>query len=171
MTQPPRSLDGGIDEIPLPEGLAGRLFLCGKHVVGPDAEAALARVGGSVIVCLTHRHELEARYPRYVEWLLTHRGGRAVWVPVHDLGALPVEEAAALVDEVVARLVAGETVVMHCAAGIGRAGTMAVAVLHRLGATVDDAQRIVRANRPMAGPEAGAQVELLDALDAIRSAP
>jgi protein-tyrosine phosphatase len=163
---PPRSLDGGLDEIPLPAGVPGRLFLCGKHVVGPDAEAALARVGGTAIVCLTQRHELEGRYPHYVEWLLTHRGTRAVWVPVHDLGALPIEEAVALVDELVGRLAEGETVLMHCAAGIGRAGTMAVAVLHRLGATVEDAQRTVRASRPMAGPEAGAQSELLAALDA-----
>jgi protein-tyrosine phosphatase len=166
---PPRSFDGGIDEIPLPAGVEGRLFLCGKHVVGPDPEAALARVGGTSIVCLNERRELEARYPGYVSWLHEHRGGRAVWAPIHDLGAPQVHVAEALVSEVVRRLDAGETVVMHCGAGVGRAGTMAVAVLHRLGASVEEAGRTVRAHRPMAGPEAGAQSELLAALDALRA--
>ena len=32
-----RSLDGGIDQIPLPDS-PGELWLCGKHVTGPDAE-------------------------------------------------------------------------------------------------------------------------------------
>ena len=168
MSPPPRSFDGGIDEIPLPDGVDGRLFLCGKHVVGPDPEAALARVGGTSIVCLNQRGELEARYPGYVAWLHEHRDGRAVWAPIHDLGAPQVHVAEVLVTEVVRRLDAGETVVMHCGAGIGRAGTMAVAVLHRLGETVEAAGRTVRAHRPMAGPEAGAQSELLAALDALR---
>jgi protein-tyrosine phosphatase len=166
---PSRSVDGGIDEIPLPDGIDGRLFLCGKHVVGPDPEAALARVGGTSIVCLNQRSELEARYPGYVAWLREHGGGRAVWAPIHDLGAPQVHVAEALVTDVVGRLQAGETVVMHCGAGIGRAGTMAVAVLHRLGNSVEDAGRTVRAHRPMAGPEAGAQSELLEALDALRA--
>ena len=36
-----RGRDGGIDEIPLP-GVPGRLWLCGKHFIGPDVEAAVA---------------------------------------------------------------------------------------------------------------------------------
>ena len=39
-----RSRNGSVDEIPLP-GTAGRLWLCGKHFIGPDPEGAVARVG------------------------------------------------------------------------------------------------------------------------------
>ena len=85
-----RSIDGGIDRIPLPDS-PGELWLCGKHVTGPDAEAAMARVGATTIVCLNERHELEERYPDYVAWLVAHRGDRAVWFPIPDLHAPPVE--------------------------------------------------------------------------------
>ena len=37
-----------------------------------------------------------------------------------------------------------ENVLVHCAAGIGRTGTLAVAVLLALGVPLDDAQRQVR---------------------------
>ena len=58
-----RARDGGIDEVPLPPTAAGRLWLCGKHVVGPDPDAALARSGASVVVCLNELGELSSRYP------------------------------------------------------------------------------------------------------------
>lgn len=164
MTWPPeRSRDGGIDEIPLPGG-PGRLWLCGKHVVGPDPEGALARVGATTIVCLNEAHEIESRYPGYVGWLRANAGTRAVWVPVHDLHAPPLAELRALLAELQARLARGEGVVVHCGAGIGRAGTIAVALLVDMGASLDDASAIVRRARPTAGPEAGAQRELLEAL-------
>ncbi len=45
-------LDGGIDEIPLPATASGRLWLCGKHAIGPDPEGLMARVGADGVVCL-----------------------------------------------------------------------------------------------------------------------
>jgi hypothetical protein len=48
VTEPPGNarrglnLDGGIHEIPLPPPAAGRLWLCGKHAIGPDPEGLLA---------------------------------------------------------------------------------------------------------------------------------
>lgn len=159
-----RSRDGGIDEIPLPR-CDGRLWLCGKHVVGPDPEGTLARVGAGVIVCLTQAAELNDRYPDYVSWLRTSVGdGRAMWFPIDDLHAPDVERAALFIDDVVARLDGGEALVMHCAAGIGRSGTMAVGVLLAMGMTLDDALAQVAAHRPMAGPEVGAQRKLVEAL-------
>ena len=160
-----RSLDGGIDQIPLPDS-PGELWVCGKHVTGPDAEAALERVGATTIVCLNERHELEDRYPDYVEWLLTHRDDRAVWFPIPDLHAPPVDVVVPFLDELRRRLDAGERVLMHCGAGIGRAGTMAACVLMAMDVDPDVALALVAEHRPMAGPEAGAQRELIDALAA-----
>jgi len=163
-----RSLDGGLDEIPLP-AVAGRLWLCGKHLVGPDPDAAMRRVDATLLVCLTEPHELDARYPQYVAWLEQHRRAdgspsRAEWFPVPDLHAPPLDRYRPFLDLVVARLRAGDRVIVHCAAGIGRAGTTATAILLLLGAEPSDALAMVARHRPMAGPEAGAQQDVIDEL-------
>ncbi|MCU4187378.1 hypothetical protein K6U06_23665 [Acidiferrimicrobium sp. IK] len=161
-----RALHGGADEIPLPERVAGRLWLCGKHFVAPDAEAALAELGADTVVCLNEAGELNGRYPDYVAWLRANQPARALWWPIPDLHAPSLEDAVALLAEVRGRLDGGGKVLLHCGAGIGRAGTVAAGLLVTLGLTVADAVAHVGAHRPMAGPEAGVQAELLDALAA-----
>lgn len=158
-----RSRNGGADRIPLPSE-AGGLWLCGKHFIGPDPEDALARTGATTVVCLNHAEELEGRYPHYVDWLRANRDSRAIWFPVHDLHAPELQAASTVLDELVARIDRGEVLLVHCGAGIGRAGTMAAALLMRLGASMTDALSTVAAHRPMAGPEAGAQRDLLELL-------
>jgi protein-tyrosine phosphatase len=164
--------DGGLHEIPLP-GVSGRLWLCGKHLIGPDPQAVLQRTGAHTVVCLTERHELADRYPHYVAWLDEHHPHRqaAVWFPVHDLHPPPDEQGRALVDDLVVRLRGGDGLVVHCAAGIGRAGTTAVAVLVALGMPLEQALTHVRSHRPMAGPEVGEQLRFVERLrDAYASA-
>lgn len=165
-----RGRDGGVDRVPLPHA-QGVLSLCGKHAIGPSPESVVERHGVTTVVCLVEQHELLDRYPRYVEWLRSderhRRPGRsvetveAVWEPIHDLHAPTLDRALALVDDVVARLHHGEHVLIHCGAGIGRAGTVATLVLIALGMDEDEALRHVAAHRPMAGPEVGAQQELV----------
>lgn len=145
-----RSRNGGLDEVPLPSG-EGRMWVCGKHLVGPDPEAALARTGAATIVCLNEIGELASRYPDYVEWLQANNGGRAMWVPTHDMH--PLEDLASVVEAVRRRLDAGDGVIVHCGAGIGRAGTLAAAVLVSMGMRVESALAHLRAHRPMAGPQ------------------
>ena len=157
-----RSRNGGADRIPLPDGVAGGLWLCGKHFIGPDVDEALRKTGATTVVCLNQPNEIAERYPAYVEWLGSHE--RAVWVPVPDLHAPDVDAAVAFVDGLVERLRAGEVLLVHCGAGIGRAGTVAAALLLSMGVELHDAIGTVAASRPMAGPEAGAQLELLTAI-------
>jgi protein-tyrosine phosphatase len=164
-----RARHGGADEIPVPGG-GGRLWLCGKHFIGPDPEAALHQVGATGAVCLSEAAELVDRYPGYVSWLRANQPARALWYPVPDLHAPDLEDAVDLLDELRSRLSSGQSLLMHCGAGIGRAGTIAAGLLITMGLSLRDAEAHVRAHRPMAGAEAGAQTELLEAL-AARSAP
>lgn len=158
-----RTRNGGADQIPLP-GEAGGLWLCGKHFIGPDAERALIKTGATTVVCLSQTPELADRYPEYLDWLAANRPARAVWFPVPDLHAPDVDVARAMVTDLRERVDAGEVLLVHCGAGIGRAGTMAAALLMAMGVGLDDAVATVAAHRPMAGPEAGAQRDLLEAL-------
>ena len=166
----PRSLDGGIDEIPLPGNATGRLWLCGKHLVGPDPESALTRVGATTIVCLNQRLELDDRYPSYVPWLQANASERAIWFPTHDLTIRPLAEMLPLLRDLADRVTRNdparpaERLIIHCAAGIGRSGTTAAALLMVLGADRTTALATVAAHRPMAGPEVGSQRDFINAL-------
>jgi protein-tyrosine phosphatase len=162
-----RSRHGGADEIPIPG--PGRLWLCGKHFIGPDAEAALAEVGADTAVCLVQAYELEGRYPRYLKWLAAHGDTRAVWFPIPDLGVPSVNAATELLGDLGARLDAGETLLVHCGAGLGRAGTVAAGLLMARGATAAEAIAVVGSCRPMAGPQSELQRMLLEELEARRA--
>jgi protein-tyrosine phosphatase len=159
-----RSRDGGVDEVALPDG-PGRLWLCGKHAVAPDPEALLERLGATTVVALNEIHELDDRYPDYVRWLRS--SDKAVWHPVPDLHAPTLSETLSLVDDLRRRIQRGDHVVLHCGAGVGRAGTIAAALLMRAGLGHDEALARVASSRPMAGPEAGAQRDLLVALSQV----
>jgi protein-tyrosine phosphatase len=132
----------------------------------------VAVVGADQVVCLCEREELEDRYPAYVDWLEAEGpSGRALWFPVPDLHAPPVDQVMPFLDRLAASLASGDRLLMHCGAGIGRAGTFAAAVLVHLGASRAEAVAAVAAARPLAGPEAGAQGDLLDALEVQESRP
>jgi protein-tyrosine phosphatase len=155
-----RSNHGGVDEIPLSADIPGRLWLCGKHFIGPDPEAALAHVDGTAVVCLNEPNELD-RYPHYVEWLRSQPAIRVLWWPIPDLYVPDRDVAPHLFGQLRSRLGGGQRLLMHCGAGIGRAGTIAAGLLVTMGETPQDAVARVRAHRPMGGPEAGPQTEFL----------
>ena len=155
--------DGGIHEIPLPSG-EGRLWLCGKHFIGPNVEDVLASCDNAMAVCLVQEHELHDRYPDYVDWHETHAGTRGIWFPIDDLSYPPLDKCIEFITTLTAHLHAGQSLVVHCAAGIGRAGTTAAALLIMLGMNADDALSHVRDHRPMAGPEAGSQRDFIEEL-------
>ena len=97
-------------------------------------------------------------------WLETNAPDRARWSPIADMHAPPVDEALLLLADIRRRLIRGDGLLLHCAAGIGRSGTMAAALLITMGMSPEAAMDHVAAHRPMAGPERGVQRELLDAI-------
>ena len=66
-----------------------------------------------------------------------------------------------LYDAVWSRILHGDVVVAHCAAGMGRAGTLAVAVCVLSGMSLDESLDHVRRHRPGAGPEVGSQRDVV----------
>lgn len=159
------NLDGGVHQIPL-EGVPGELWLCGKHAIAPDPHGLFDRIGRldrvPRVVCLVEPHELAGRYDDYARWLGT--SDSAEWFPIHDLTSPPIDEVWPLYSTVWQHIGEGEVVVAHCAAGIGRAGTLAVAMCLMNGMDLAEAMSHVRRHRPGAGPEAGSQLAMLEEL-------
>lgn len=159
-----------IDRIPLPR-TDGSLWLCGRRDIADDPVAGLAYAdGASTIVCLNEAHELSTRYPAYVDWLRANRSGAALWFPIRNFTAESADATIPMLDMIVERLEVGEGVVMHCALGQGRAGTMAVCLLMLLGASQDDALRTVAANRAFAGPADASQWAVVDDIARVTAA-
>ena len=155
------NLDGGIHDIPLPD-VEGRLWLCGKHFIAPRPDDIVESLGIDTVLCLVHDHELHGRYDDYARWL--RASPRARWFPIHDLSSPGFDAVIELYRSVAADLRAGRTVLAHCAAGRGRAGTLAVAVCQILGMPLEEALVHVRRHRPGAGPEAGVQMDVVQQL-------
>ena len=153
-----RQRDGGIDEVQV-DGASGSLWLCGKHRIGPDPEAVVASVDASVVVCLTEAHELVDRFPAYVEWLMSDP--RARWFPIPDLSVPDEDEWTSFIEGMLSEVRSGKHVIVHCAAGIGRAGTAACSVLLAAGLSLSEAERRVAASRPGAGPQSREQASFI----------
>lgn len=150
-----------VDLIPLPR-TNGSLWLCSLRDVAHDPEGMLTFTGATTIVCLNEREELDRREPSYVDWLRANQPGRALWFPIRNFRAESAAATMPFLRMIVERLEDGQGVVMHCAMGQGRAGTMAVCLLMVLGATEEEALHTVASHRVFAGPGESSQWALVD---------
>ena len=121
------------------------------------SQATIARV-----VCLTPRHEIVSTSPAYLA-ALTRGDLPFTWqhLPMRDLGL--AEQAQLFRDgiEAVAQAVlAGDAVLLHCAAGIGRTGTAAACLLKRLG--LPSALALQRVREAGSDPQSAAQSGLIE---------
>lgn len=152
-------------EVQLPEGVAGRLFLHsmpGRCEPLDEAFAEARNLGVTRAVRLAPLDEAERKSPSYAEAI---REGSLPWTEavceIEDYGTPPDEEAfLAAVRETAAALRAGERVLVHCGAGVGRTGTFAICVLLALGLEQEEAQR--RVNRAGSRSETPEQEALVD---------
>ena len=147
-----------IDEIPLrAPGGTGRLFVTNFSAVGPDPRGALDRVGASVVACMLTPHEIELRYPDYGEWLAPHSdtagSPQALWLPTPDGGVTTDGPVLELVEAVVAALDLGDSVLVHCGAGMARTAVIGILTMVAFGADPAIAAVDFRAARPGGGPD------------------
>lgn len=162
---------GSVHRVPVADA-PGSLFLCGLDVVGPDPAALLGHLGATTLVCLQTDAELERRYPDYLEWLATSDGWRVVRLATDDHLVADDGDVADLVSSLRAELNSGEDVVVHCGAGWGRAGVIAVLVMVAFGADVPTAIADLRAARPAAGPQSVEQEDQINRLvPTVRAGP
>jgi len=133
----------------LPDDVPGSLWLSampGRFSSWREFETESRQAGLKLVVCLTARDELRELSPQYQAAI--ERGGTPYeWlnVPVPNFG-VPTDADAFRrgIERVASALRAGEAVMMHCAAGMGRTGSAAACVLKSLGVPTADALRRVR---------------------------
>lgn len=135
--------------VALPAGVAGSLWLSampGRFEPWPRFLAQAQQAGVAHVVCLTPRAELAELSPAYhtavvagdlpFRWLL---------LPMRNFG-LPQDMVGFRhsVQSVADALRQGDSVLLHCAAGMGRTGSAAACVLKSLGLATEHALQRVR---------------------------
>lgn len=134
--------------VKLPE-VPGRLWLAsmpGRFEPWTEFLAEQRRAGLGLVLCLAPRDEVAVTSPTYhraiAESLLPFR-----WLnlPMRNYG-LPLDMHGFRegIEQAADALRKGDSVLLHCAAGMGRTGTAAACVLKELGLPRDDALRRIR---------------------------
>ena len=133
----------------LPPEVPGQLWLGsmpGRFEAWSAFEAQAERSGLRLVVCLTPRAELAELSPEYHAAVVAGRVPfRWQQVAMRNFG-LPQEPAAFRrdIDAIADALRAGDSVLLHCAAGLGRTGTAASCVLKAMGLPASEALQRVR---------------------------
>lgn len=151
--------------LPLPDTLSGRLWLQSMpgrlESWGAFLDEARARQL-NLVVCLNPLEEVAELSPAYHKAISEGRMPfRWQHLPMRDfgLGADPVAFRQG-VEQLSHSLVLGQQVLLHCAAGIGRTGTVAACVLKSLG--LPSAQALHQVREVGSNPQSALQSGWID---------
>jgi len=154
-----------LDFSPLLPAVHGRIWLGAMPGRQESWEAFLAEAQACAfarVVCLTPRHEIASLSPTY-HAAITQGHLPFTWqaLPMRDLGLADQAQAFREGIEALAQAVrGGESVFLHCAAGIGRTGTAAACLLKCLGLPTGLALQRVR--EAGSSPESAVQSGLIE---------
>ena len=136
-------------QVSLPREVPGRLFLhsmLGRYECFESARGEIELGGITYVVCLAPRDEIREKSPSYASAL---ESGTLPWTHIEfsipDYG-VPQDEGTFLnlIRSIAHHLQKGERVLIHCGAGCGRTGTVAICVLMALGLGKDEAEERVK---------------------------
>lgn len=138
----------------IPQGKIGLSHSPGAWNAGRDTELeALQSLGVNGIVCLQEAFELD--YSDIDDETIEQRadavqrlGMRFTHFPIPDFGAPRIRHAQTLIADIEQHLADEQHIVIHCFAGLGRAGTIAASLLTARGLDAAHAIDAVRRARP-----------------------
>lgn len=124
-----------------------------------DEIAGWNRLGVKTVVSLLEPHEVRELELADEESLCLAANLKFVSFPIPDRGVpINVVEFARLVVEIEQRLRSGESVAVHCRAGIGRSGLLGACVLYAFGVDPNSAFGMLSRARGVTVPDTDAQI-------------
>ena len=141
----------------------------GRLLIGPrpqatelhDWSARASGLGVNHVVSLIEKSEVKQYHLKDEGPTLAAVGISFQHFPVDDFDVPDEGAFATLIAGLAMRLQEGETLFLHCAGGVGRAGTTASCIMVDHGWTADDAMRHVSDRRGVPSPETAAQAEFV----------
>ena len=128
-----------------------------------ESAVTLRDAGVTAVACLLDRNEL----PAALEAAYAAAGLRLLHFPVPDMGVPRDAEAFhGYLRDLLQRLTAGETIYLHCFAGLGRTGTALACLLMLVGESADTAVLAVREAYRREAVESGGQRRFVEAFGA-----
>lgn len=116
----------------LPATIPGRLYLHsmpGRYELIDEFLADIAENNIRSVACLASLAEIRQKSPTYATLLTGVVPWEHIGFPIPNFGVPNEQALTSLSEEIAGRLCAGRNVLIHCNSGLGRTGTVAVAVL------------------------------------------
>ncbi|HHC73476.1 MAG TPA: hypothetical protein ENK78_00180 [Thiothrix sp.] len=133
------------------QGRLGLTHMPGSQAARDSDLAALYSLGVDALICLQQPREFQQINPPETlaerEAAVKAHQIQFVHEAITDFSPPTVEQAQRIVAQLKGLLDEGQTVVVHCFAGLGRAGTIAACVLVAYGHRASDAVKFVRQYR------------------------
>lgn len=150
--------------VDLPQSINGKLYLYrmpGRTGSLKEVFEQVEKLGLAEIISLAPMEEIRSKSPEYAEAISSQETPVNVTiVPVEDFGVPSDPDAFARAAESAAvSLRAGDRILVHCGAGIGRTGMFATLVLHYLGLGYE--QSLETVEKAGSRPEKDGQVQFL----------